>query len=73
MEPKYTIGQKVFLVESNHFIKEVTVKSFASGFYIVQFFSGGGIRVKESRLFASEDEAKNSIRKDPATRRGYWE
>lgn len=40
MGSKHTVGQKVFLVESNHFIKEVTVKSYASGFYIVQFFSG---------------------------------
>ena len=64
MTQKYQIGDTAYIVESNRFIREVKITKHIAGSYIIKFVdSGGGIRVHESRLFPSEDEAKNSIRK----------
>ena len=64
MSQKYKVGDIAYIVESNRFIKEVVIKKYAGGFYIIKFKdSGGGIRVHESRIFCSEEEARSSIRK----------
>ena len=63
MAQKYNIGDIAYIVESNRFIKEVMIKKYAGGSYVIKFMdTGGGIRVQESRLFASVDEAKASIK-----------
>lgn len=58
---RFKVGDKAFLVESNRVVKEVTVVKCAGGMYLIKFQTGGGIRVKEHRLFDSEEEAKASI------------
>ena len=64
MAQKYKEGDIAYIVESNRFIKEVMIKKYAAGSYIIKFMdSDGGIRVHESRLFSNVDEARNSIRK----------
>ena len=64
MTQKYQIGDTAYIVESNRFIREVKITKYIAGSYIIKFVdSGGGIRVHESRLFPSEEGAKNSIRK----------
>lgn len=46
------------------FSKEVEILSTAGGLYLIRFLdSGGGIKVKEHRLFATKEEAERSIRK----------
>ena len=61
---KYNIGQKVFIVENARFVKEVVIVSFASGFYTIKYPTGkGAFRVRESRLYATEQEAKRELRK----------
>ena len=60
---KFKVGDKAFIVESNRWIREVEIRSTAGGMYLIKFLdSGGGIKVKESRLFASKEEAEKSLR-----------
>ena len=62
---KLKAGDTAFIVESNRFIREVEIKSCAGGMYLIKFKdSGGGIKVKEHRLFLSKEEAELSLRKN---------
>lgn len=62
---KFKAGDKAFIVESNRWIREVEIRSTAGGMYLIKFLdSGGGIKVKESRLFASKEEAEKRLRGD---------
>lgn len=59
---KYKVGSKAYIVESNRIIREVTIVKAMGGLYIIRFSdSGGGIQVKEHRLFATEDDARKSL------------
>lgn len=61
---KYIIGQKVFIVENARFVKEVIITQYLGGFYTIKYPNGkGAFRVRESRIYASELEAKQSLRK----------
>lgn len=59
--PKFSEGDKVYMIESNHRVREVTVLRYSGGRYLVQLGAGSGIRVGEHRLFATESEAKGNI------------
>ena len=63
MAQKYQVGDTAYIVESNRFIREVKITKHIAGSYIIKFVdSGGGIRVHESRLFSTEEDAKNTIK-----------
>lgn len=58
----------VFIVESNRYIREAEVRSCSGGMYLVKFKdNGGGIKLKEHRLFATKEDAETSITK-PASK-----
>lgn len=57
---KYKVGDTVYLIESNRLIRECTVKRVSGNLYVVRFANGGGIQVKEHRLFATQEEAESS-------------
>jgi hypothetical protein len=62
MNGKYQPGQKVFLTGGNkNLIKEATVLKYSGGFYTIRFSEGGGIRVRESRIYPSRKEAEDAI------------
>lgn len=62
---KFKAGSKAFVVESSIFVKEVYVVKSSGGFCLIRYANGdGGYRVRESRLFATEEEAKASIDKE---------
>ena len=61
----YKAGDTAYIVESNRFIRKVTIKSCAGGMYLIKFEDGGGIKVKEYRLFATKEDAEASIPKQP--------
>lgn len=64
MANKYSINETAYLIESNRLIREVKILKFAGGFYTIQFVrGGGGIKVRESRLFATREEAEAAIPK----------
>lgn len=61
---KFKAGDTAYLIESNHIIREITIVKFGGGFYLIRFKdSGGGIKVRENRLYASKEEAENVMTK----------
>lgn len=59
---KFSPNDTAFLIESNRIIREVKILKFSGGLYTIRFVQGGGgIKVRESRLFATEEEARASI------------
>ena len=55
-------GDIAFLVESNRAVREVTIVRHSGGLYLIRFNdTGGGIQVKEHRLFATREEAEQSL------------
>lgn len=59
---KYKAGDIAYIVESNRFITEGKIVSCTGGIYLFKY-RGGGIRVKENRLFPSREEAQKQIDK----------
>lgn len=59
MAVKFKAGDTVYLIEANRIVREVTIIKFAGGFYTIRFKdTGGGIKVRETRLYASQEEAE---------------
>ncbi len=59
---KLKAGDTAYIIESNRIIREVEIKNCSGGMYLIRFKdSGGGIKVKEHRLFVSRGEAEASI------------
>lgn len=64
MPSKYNANDTAFLIESCRTIREVKIVKYAGGMYTVRFTDGsGGIKVRESRLFATQDDAKAALPK----------
>ena len=64
MAAKFKAGDIAYLIESNRIIREITIVKFGGGFYLIRFKdSGGGIKVRENRLYASKEEAENVMTK----------
>lgn len=58
------VGDMAYIVESNKIIREVKIIRCSGGIFLVKFAdTGGGIQVKRHRLFATSEEAENSIAK----------
>lgn len=70
----YKAGDTVFIVESNRFIREAEIRSCSGGMYLVKFKdNGGGIKLKEHRLFASQEAAEASISKAKTVRKSPYD
>ena len=62
--PRFKPGATAYIVESNRFIREVEVKSFSGGLYLLIFKdTGGGVKLRENRLFMTKEGAEASKRK----------
>ncbi len=55
---KYKVGDTVYIVENKNFIREATVLKVSGGFYTLRFTDGSGIKLRESRLHDSKEEAE---------------
>lgn len=55
------VGDTAYIVESNRLVREVTIVRCSGGMYLIRFSDGGGIQVKEHRLFATKELAEESI------------
>lgn len=63
-------GDTCFILENNMNVRAAKVISKQGKFYIIQLVgSCGAIRLSESRLFASEEEAENSKKNKSKDRR----
>lgn len=58
---KFTKGEICYILESNRIVRKAYVLNQIGNMYTIQFASSNGIiRLKESRLFKTEDEALES-------------
>lgn len=54
MRQKYQIHQIVYMIAAGKQIKEMVVMKYTDGFYVVRYRdTGGGLRVREGRLYPS--------------------
>ena len=61
---RFKPGSTAYILESNRFIREVEIKNFSGGMYLLIFKdTGGGVKLRENRLFATKEEAEASKRK----------
>lgn len=62
------IGDIAYIVESNRSVREIKIVRYSGGLYLVRFTdSGGGIQVRENRLFPTQELAENSIKRTNTT------
>lgn len=66
---KYNIGDIAYLVESNYIIREGKIMSNNGGMLLFKFTEGGAVRIKEHRLFKSEEAAQAEIDRIRAERK----
>ena len=65
MAMNFKPGDTAFILESNFFIREVNVLSVSNGFSLIQIKGDKGrINLRESRLFATKDEAIASAKRN---------
>ena len=63
MTGKYKPGDTVYIIESVRFIRKCVVLKYSGGLYTLRFpDSGGGIKLRENRLFPTEEDAKKKVR-----------
>lgn len=73
------VGDIVYIVESNRYIRQVQIVRILGDMYFIRFLdNGGGIQVRKNRLFKTEEDASESMKKTIATERkrsnpyDYW-
>lgn len=72
MPNKYNPGDMAYIVENNRIIREVKVLKVMGGFATLRFIdSDGGIKLRESRLFPTKEDAEASLPKKK-TSRSHW-
>lgn len=67
---KYSVGEHVYIVESGIRITEVIIVAITNGFYQVCFTDRkGSIKLRESRIYRTIDEAAECESADKASRK----
>ena len=61
MQERPEVGSHVFIVESNRTVTEVIVAARRGDFYTLRFLNGGAIKLRQSRIFPSREEAEQKI------------
>lgn len=65
IKSKYQIGQRVFFVQSGRVVKPSKIINISGDFCTIKFEdTGGGIRVRQSRIYATEAEANASLKEE---------
>ena len=60
--PKFNPGDKAYIIESTIFIKEVEIVKYSGSMYLIKYpKSSSGYKVRESRLYKTEEEAKRVV------------
>ena len=60
--PKFKPGEKAYIIESTIFIKEVEIVKYSGGMYLIKYpKSSGGYKVRESRLYKTEEDAQRVV------------
>lgn len=58
MQERPEVGSHVFIVESNRTVTEVIVAARRGDFYTLRFLNGGAIKLRQSRIFPSREDAE---------------
>lgn len=58
MEEKWKSGDDCYIIENNMHIRPATVVRISGGFCTLRLGNGKGIRVRESRLYRTPEEAE---------------
>lgn len=58
---EFKVGEVAYIIESNRYIREGKILRCSGGMYLFRFIEGGGIQVKQHRLFASEKAAQAEL------------
>lgn len=61
---KFKAGDTAYILESNRFVTEVKIVKYAGGMFLIKLPTGGGIKVKEHRLYATKEEAETACMKE---------
>ena len=61
MQERPKVGSHVFIVESNQSVTEVIVAAIRGEFYTLRFINGGAIKLRQSRVFLSKEEAEKKL------------
>ncbi len=61
MHGNFKVGDIVYIIESNQFIRKCTIGRISGGIYLIRFDEGGAIQVKKHRLFESREAAEASL------------
>ena len=62
---KFKPGDTVYLIGNARFIEEATVVMTVAGFVTIRFTErSGGTRVRESRLYATKEDAERVIKQN---------
>jgi len=54
----YKIGDTCYFLESNIYALEGIIRSSSGGKYVIQYRNGKGIRLPESRLYRTKEDAE---------------
>ena len=73
MSAKFNTRDKAYFVESNCRVREVQIINNAGGMYLIRFDNGGGIRVKEHRLYTTKEEADAILPKKKQPKKMHWD
>ena len=78
MPSKFRANDIAFLVVSNREVREVQILKVQGDMYVVRFVNGGGgLRVRERRLFTTAEDAEASLPKKKLSQsvfyRSPWE
>ena len=65
-------GQTVYFLQSKKNVIQARIIAVSGGFYTLKLADGGGIRLRESRLYATEEDAKKEIQKPYVKPKLYW-
>ena len=73
---RFSKGQHAYFVRSNSQVIEVQVLNSVNGFCTIKFLdTGGGIRVRDSKLYLTEEDANKHVTNVVGGRRQhkpYW-
>lgn len=58
MTPSFKAGDTAYIVANGMEVLEVKIVAISGGFYTTRLPSGGGIRLRESRLFPTKEAAE---------------
>lgn len=59
---KFNEGDTAYLIESGRIIREGQIVRRSGDLYLFRFVEGGGLKVKEHRLYATYEEAESVVK-----------